>query len=101
MTPAPRLLDHQDDLDRAVMALVRADPRLGAVLDRAGMPQLRRREPGYAGLALIVVGQQLSVASAAAVWGRVVAELRGGGAAGGAAGDDLGRVARQRAGVLQ
>jgi DNA-3-methyladenine glycosylase II len=32
------------------------------------MPALRRREPGYAGLAAIICGQQLSTASAAAIW---------------------------------
>jgi DNA-3-methyladenine glycosylase II len=37
------------------------------------MPALRRREPGYAGLAAIVCGQQLSTASAAAIWARVSA----------------------------
>jgi DNA-3-methyladenine glycosylase II len=35
------------------------------------MPSLRQREPGYAGLAAIVCGQQLSTASAAAIWSRV------------------------------
>ena len=39
------------------------------------MPKLRRREPGYAGLALIIIGQQLSVASASAVWKRVTGGL--------------------------
>ena len=38
-----------------------------------GMPALRQREPGFAGLAAIVCGQQLSTASAAAIWGRVSA----------------------------
>ena len=37
------------------------------------MPALRRREAGFAGLAAIVCGQQLSTASAAAIWGRVSA----------------------------
>ena len=37
------------------------------------MPALRRREPGFAGLAHIVCGQQLSTASAAAIWGRLSA----------------------------
>ena len=37
------------------------------------MPALRRREPGFAGLARIVCGQQLSTASAAAIWGRLSA----------------------------
>jgi DNA-3-methyladenine glycosylase II len=36
----------------------------------AGDPPLRLREPGFAGLARIVVGQQLSVASANAIWTR-------------------------------
>jgi DNA-3-methyladenine glycosylase II len=35
------------------------------------MPALRRREPGFVGLAHIVTGQQLSTASAAAIWGRL------------------------------
>ena len=37
------------------------------------MPALRRREPGFAGLAAIITGQQLSTASAAAIWARVSA----------------------------
>jgi DNA-3-methyladenine glycosylase II len=37
----------------------------------AGMPALRQRAPGFEGLAQIVCGQQVSVASASAIWGRV------------------------------
>src|SRR5471030_3324776 len=66
-------LNTQADLDRAVHALVEQDPRLKTVLKLAGMPALRRREPGYAGLAAIVCGQQVSTASAAAIWARVSA----------------------------
>ncbi|ABD90408.1 DNA-3-methyladenine glycosylase family protein [Rhodopseudomonas palustris] len=66
-------LNTQTDLDEAVKALVKLDPRLKPVLKRAGMPTLRRREPGFGGLAAIVCGQQLSVASAAAIWRRVSA----------------------------
>ena len=68
-------LETQSDLDEAVRTLVRHDPRLRAVLEMAGMPALRRREPGFAGLAHIVCGQQLSTASAAAIWGRLSAAL--------------------------
>lgn len=64
-------LNTQADLEDAVHALVRLDPRLGPVADVAGMPSLRRREPGFAGLAAIVCGQQLSTKAAAAIWGRV------------------------------
>jgi DNA-3-methyladenine glycosylase II len=66
-------LNTQADLDRAIHALVEQDPRLKPVLKRAGMPALRRRDPGYAGLAAIVCGQQVSTASAAAIWARVSA----------------------------
>jgi len=66
-------LNSQADLDEAVTALVQQDPRLKPILARTGMPALRQREPGFAGLAAIVCGQQLSTASAAAIWGRVQA----------------------------
>src|ERR1700756_5430485 len=66
-------LNTQADLEEAIHALVRQDPRLKPVFDIAGMPALRRREPGYAGLAAIVCGQQLSTASAAAIWARLTA----------------------------
>jgi len=66
-------LETQSDLEEAVHTLVKRDPRLKPVLDIAGMPALRRREPGFAGLAHIVCGQQLSTASAAAIWGRLSA----------------------------
>jgi DNA-3-methyladenine glycosylase II len=66
-------LNTQADLEDAIGVLVRQDPRLKPVLDIAGMPALRQREPGFAGLAAIVCGQQLSTASAAAIWARVSA----------------------------
>jgi DNA-3-methyladenine glycosylase II len=66
-------LNTQADLDDAIHALVKQDPRLKAILERTGMPALRQRAPGFAGLAAIVTGQQVSTASAAAIWGRVSA----------------------------
>ena len=66
-------LDTQADLEDAIRALVARDPRLEPILERTGMPALRRREPGFAGLAAIVTGQQLSTASAAAIWARLSA----------------------------
>ena len=63
---------HTDnDLGASMAALVAADPRLAAVLAKAGMPKLRRRPAGFPGLCAIVCGQQLSTASAAAIWGRL------------------------------
>ena len=64
-------LQSQADLESAIHRLVRCDPRLKPVLEIAGTPALRRREAGFAGLAAIVCGQQLSTASAAAIWARL------------------------------
>src|SRR6202140_3222068 len=66
-------LNTQADLEEAIHALVKQDPRLQPVFEIAGMPALRRREAGFDGLAHIVCGQQLSTASAAAIWGRLTA----------------------------
>jgi DNA-3-methyladenine glycosylase II len=63
----------QADLETAVAALVAQDPRLAPVLAATGMPALRRRPPGFPGLAAIVTAQQVSTASAAAIWGRLAA----------------------------
>jgi DNA-3-methyladenine glycosylase II len=63
------------DLDAATVRLIEADGRLAAVHALAGRLPLRRRPGGFAGLASIVVSQQLSTASAAAIWGRLAAAL--------------------------
>jgi DNA-3-methyladenine glycosylase II len=64
-------LTDQSVLDDAIMELVKRDPRLQPILAMAGMPALRQRAPGFEGLAQIICGQQVSVASASAIWGRV------------------------------
>jgi DNA-3-methyladenine glycosylase II len=61
------------ELQAGMAALVAQDPRLVPILEKAGMPALRRRQAGYAGLAHIVCGQQLSTASAAAIRNRLFA----------------------------
>src|SRR5882757_4078411 len=66
-------LNTQADLESAIHALLEQDPRLKPIFELAGMPALRRRDPGFAGLAAIVCGQQVSTASAAAIWARVSA----------------------------
>jgi DNA-3-methyladenine glycosylase II len=63
----------ETDLDSALAALGEADPRFVALIAEAGRPALRRRPGGFAGLAAAVVSQQLSTASAAAIWGRLAA----------------------------
>jgi DNA-3-methyladenine glycosylase II len=67
----PARLETQADLERAIVKLVKQDPRLRTILACTGMPALRRRDPGFAGLAQIIVGQQLSTASANAIWNRM------------------------------
>src|ERR1700742_811258 len=69
----PLHLNSQADLEEAIHALLKLDPRLQPMFAVAGMPALRRREPGFVGLAHIVCGQQLSTASAAAIWPRLSA----------------------------
>jgi DNA-3-methyladenine glycosylase II len=63
------------DLEEGMAALRALHPHWAAIIARTGIPPLRRREGGFAGLAVIIVSQQLSVASARAVWARVEAVL--------------------------
>jgi DNA-3-methyladenine glycosylase II len=63
------------DLVAGLDRLVALDPRLVPVRAVAGTLPLRRRENGFAGLAAIIVSQQLSTASAAAIWQRFAAAL--------------------------
>lgn len=61
------------DIARGLAFLRAADPRLAAVIDACGEIPLRRSEPGFASLASVVVSQQVSKQSAAAIWGRLTA----------------------------
>jgi len=69
-TPAI-ILDSDAALKAGVDALVQRDPVLAALIAQGAHPRLRKRAPGFEGLASIVVGQQVSTASAAAIWGRM------------------------------
>lgn len=76
--PAARRILTPDDLARALDALRAADPvPVSRMLEVAGQPPLRRREAGLAGLTWIVVSQQVSAASAAAIFARVEARFPG------------------------
>ena len=65
-----RIIETDKDIADGLHALVRRDPRLKPIVKAAGPIPLRRRVAGYEGLARIVVGQQLSIASADAIWAR-------------------------------
>ena len=66
----PPKLDSAEALSHHLAALIRRDARLAAIATAVGPLQPRLRQSGFAGLAHIVTGQQLSVASAAAIWAR-------------------------------
>lgn len=71
----PVRIDTEADLQTGLAALARAEPRFAAIHAETGDPPLRRRPGGFAGLAAIVVSQQVSTASAAAIWSRMAARL--------------------------
>ncbi len=66
-----RIIDCDADIADALKGLTTADKRLAKVLKVAGAVPLRRAAPGFRGLAEIVVSQQVSKASANAIWGRL------------------------------
>lgn len=66
-----------DQLQTALDALAEREPAFAAGIARAGYPEPRIREPGYATLLRTIVGQQVSVASAASVWTKLDAALGG------------------------
>jgi len=63
-------LETPEVLARHLAGLLELDPRLSDVASRAGSFEVRRSVGGFAGLARIVTGQQVSTASADAIWGR-------------------------------
>jgi DNA-3-methyladenine glycosylase II len=71
----PSRLETEADLATALGKLVERDPRMADLLAVGGAPPLRRRAAGFAGLTSIVCAQQLSTASASAIWGRLVARF--------------------------
>ncbi|MBB3911400.1 DNA-3-methyladenine glycosylase family protein [Sphingomonas desiccabilis] len=60
-----------EQLREALDALAAIEPAFAAALGRVGYPPPRIREPGYATLLRTIVGQQVSVHAAAAVWRRL------------------------------
>jgi DNA-3-methyladenine glycosylase II len=71
-----RIIESEADIAEGAAALAAACPHMRGVLDLTGQPPLRRRENGFAGLARIIVGQQLSVASASVIWDRFEKTVR-------------------------
>ena len=63
----------ESTLHEAVTELARRDPDLGAVVARRGPPPLWAREPGFPTLVLLILEQQVSLASARAAYNRLEA----------------------------
>jgi len=70
-----RRIETEDDIREGLDHLFKVDRRLHPVIDAAGPVPLRRRQAGFDGLCEIVVAQQLSKASADAIFGRVRAAV--------------------------
>ena len=64
------LIRTEADVRRGIRGLRRACPTLRRLHDQTGDPPVRHVGHGFEGLSRIIVGQQLSVASATAIWRR-------------------------------
>ena len=64
-----------EQLRASLDAIAVLEPGFAAALARVGYPLPRVREPGYETLLRTIVGQQVSVAAAAAVWRKLAQEL--------------------------
>ncbi|HEX9463359.1 MAG TPA: DNA-3-methyladenine glycosylase 2 family protein [Alphaproteobacteria bacterium] len=59
----------------AIKKLAAADRHIAEALTRIGLPPPRSRPPGFSSLARIIIGQQVSVASAAAIWTKLTTAI--------------------------
>jgi DNA-3-methyladenine glycosylase II len=64
-----------DELRISLDVIATLEPGFVAAIGRVGYPEPRVREPGYETLLRTIVGQQVSVAAAAAVWRKLETEL--------------------------
>ncbi|SEI18237.1 DNA-3-methyladenine glycosylase II [Rhizobium tibeticum] len=65
------IIRSDDDVKEGLGNLLRLDPRLAPIAAEAGPLPLRLREPGFEGLAHVIVSQMVSRASAEAIWRRM------------------------------
>jgi len=73
---AIRRIRTKRDLNEGVEALIRSCRHMSRIHAISGAPPLRRRPAGFKGLARVITAQQLSVASAAAIWERLEARVQ-------------------------
>ena len=70
-----QLIDNMDDIATGVATLARLESRFGRLAEANGLPPLRRAPGGFAGLAAIIVEQQISLHAAAAILARLKAAV--------------------------
>jgi len=75
MTEPSITIDTIDDLAAGSEALFELDPRFRVLHAQNGLPRLRKRVGGLAGLSHIVVGQLISTKAANSIWQRVESAL--------------------------
>ncbi len=68
-----RIIETGADVAEGAAWLAAQDRRFAAALEQTGPLPLRRRPEGFAQLFWVIVGQQVSTASAAAIWKRIEA----------------------------
>lgn len=73
--PVTSVIACEADIAAGLARLRRACPGMAAAFKLVGHPPLRRWPSGFEGLVRIIVGQQLSTASANAIFGRLVAAV--------------------------
>jgi DNA-3-methyladenine glycosylase II len=69
------MLTDEATLAESASLLAEIDPAMAEIMTISGPPPLRKSEPGFRGMVRIIVGQQVSVASAAAIWTRTATGL--------------------------
>lgn len=70
-----QIYKNQKDLAAALTHLSEKDEKLAAAFEKYGTPPLRKRIGGFAGLAQILVSQQVSTAAAATIFARFEAAM--------------------------
>ncbi|WP_435978514.1 DNA-3-methyladenine glycosylase family protein [Psychrobacter sp. DM4] len=65
-------IESLETLQDHIEALITIEPRFAPMYTQVGAPSLRRNSGGFEQLMRSIVGQQLSVAAASSIWGRIV-----------------------------
>src|SRR5579864_1836595 len=76
MQAASRIILNEEVFTRSVSALLRVDRDLAAVVEKYGVPSLWVREPGFPTLVYIILEQQVSLASARALFDKLQKTVR-------------------------